>query len=154
MISDREKAYPPTDYPHPPDYHPPPGSSHHAPSVVSGPPPSHTTINVTTSAEPGASITEINLDIGYFKTLPGILKLIQLVRLTNFINFMPLIMLHIHYLTCPYSYFIGDLIFWNKQGFRRYFLILKKIKVISYPNSLLAKKVISYSIIYLFTNIT
>ena len=45
-----------------------------------GPPPSHyTTVTMTTDNTPGARVTEINLNIGYYKTLPGILKVVQLV---------------------------------------------------------------------------
>ena len=45
-----------------------------------GPPPSqYTTVTMTTDPTPGARVTEINLNIGYYKTLPGILKLAQLV---------------------------------------------------------------------------
>lgn len=51
-------------------------------SVRSGPlpPGHHTLVTMNTAPTPGASVTEINLNIGYYKTLPGILKLIQLVR--------------------------------------------------------------------------
>ena len=51
-------------------------------SVRSGPlpPGNHTMVTMNTAPTPGASVTEINLNIGYYKTLPGILKLIQLVR--------------------------------------------------------------------------
>jgi len=72
----------------PPDY---PGSrsngagsamhSHHGgPASSIGPPPSHhTSVTMTTGAAPGASVTEINLNLGYFKTFPGILKLVQII---------------------------------------------------------------------------
>ncbi len=50
---------------------PPPGS------VASGP--AHTSITLNTHPTPGARVTEINLNLGYFKTLPGILKCVQLV---------------------------------------------------------------------------
>ena len=43
------------------------------------PPPSHTTVTLNTDPTPGARVTEIHLNIGYFKTLPGILKIVQLV---------------------------------------------------------------------------
>ena len=58
--------------------HPGPGSVH---SGYSGaPPPSHqTVVTMTTDPQPGTSVTEINLNIGYFKTLPGWIKIIQLV---------------------------------------------------------------------------
>ena len=57
-----------------------PGSVH---SGYSGPPPpNHQTI-VTMTTDPNTanptSVTEINLNIGYFKTLPGIIKVVQLV---------------------------------------------------------------------------
>lgn len=50
-------------------------------SVRSGPlpPQQHTMVTVTTDPHPGATVTEINLNLGYYKTLPGILKLVQLV---------------------------------------------------------------------------
>jgi len=52
--------------------------SHHGGAASSiGPPPSqHTSVTMTTG--PG-HITQIELDIGYFKTLPGIVKLVQLI---------------------------------------------------------------------------
>ena len=53
---------------------PPPGSGQTSP-----PPPLQTSITVNTDATPGGQVTEINLNLGYFKTLPGILKLVQLV---------------------------------------------------------------------------
>ena len=53
---------------------PPPGSGQ-----ISPPPPPQTSITVNTDATPGGQVTEINLNLGYFKTLPGILKLVQLV---------------------------------------------------------------------------
>ena len=59
---------------------------HHGPgSVHSGysgaPPPSHqTVVTMTTDPQPGTgSVTEINLNIAYFKTLPGWIKVVQLV---------------------------------------------------------------------------
>jgi hypothetical protein len=50
-------------------------------SVRSGPlpPGQHTMVTVNTDPTPGARVTEINLNLGYYKTLPGILKIIQLV---------------------------------------------------------------------------
>jgi hypothetical protein len=39
----------------------------------------HTMVTLNTDPAPGSSVTEINLNIGYYKTLPGILKLVQLV---------------------------------------------------------------------------
>ena len=45
-----------------------------------GPPPSYTTVTMTTDNTPGARVTEINLNIGYYKSLPGIIKIVQLVR--------------------------------------------------------------------------
>ncbi|TRY61462.1 hypothetical protein TCAL_01778 [Tigriopus californicus] len=66
MMHDQDKRYPPPDYVHPP------------PSMISGPPPS-TTVTLNTDPTPGAHVTEIHLDIGYFKTFPGILKLIQMI---------------------------------------------------------------------------
>ena len=43
------------------------------------PPSSHQTV-VTMSTDPNINNrTEINLNIGYFKTLPGIIKIVQLV---------------------------------------------------------------------------
>ena len=76
-MNNHEKRYPPPDYP------PPAGS------VISGGPPHHhmgpppppsTSITLNTDPTPGARVTEIHLDIGYFKTLPGILKILQMVR--------------------------------------------------------------------------
>ena len=78
--------YPPTAV----DY-PPPGSvissGSHGRGPPTGPPgsgqisppPPQTSITVNTDATPGGQVTEINLNLGYFKTLPGILKLVQLV---------------------------------------------------------------------------
>ena len=42
----------------------------------------HTTVTVTTEAGPasGSESLEIRLSIGYFKTTPGIVKLVELVR--------------------------------------------------------------------------
>ena len=56
-----------------------PGSVH---SGYSGPPPNHqTVVTMTTDPNTGVttSVTEINLNIGYFKTLPGIIKIVQFV---------------------------------------------------------------------------
>ena len=65
------------------DYHhgsgnAPPGSVH---SGYSGAPPpsSQTIVTMTTNPNPSVPATEINLNIGYFKTLPGAIKIIQLV---------------------------------------------------------------------------
>ena len=89
-VMNHEKPYPPVDYNnghdrgHPHDGPPPPaGSVHsgHHPHPPPAPPSTHITMN--TDPTPGASVTEINLNIGYFKTLPGILKLIQLVRMSH-----------------------------------------------------------------------
>ena len=55
-------------------------SGHGPPPSSMGPPPSYTTVTMTTDNAPGARVTEINLNIGYYKTLPGILKIVQLVR--------------------------------------------------------------------------
>ena len=87
MINDN-KQYPPPDY----------GPGHHGGgpgSVASGhphspPPPPQTSITLNTDPTPGARVTEINLNIGYFKTLPGILKLVQLVSFVNKIFFFHL----------------------------------------------------------------
>ena len=69
-----------------PDYDPrdprargPPGSVISGSSGMMGPPPPQTIVTVNTDTTPGTRVTEINLNIGYFKTLPGILKIIQLV---------------------------------------------------------------------------
>ena len=40
----------------------------------------HTSVTVTTDPGPAPQSLEIRLNIGYFKTLQGIMKLIQLVR--------------------------------------------------------------------------
>ena len=50
-------------------------------SVRSGPlpPGHHTMVTVNTDTTPGARVTEINLNLGYYKSLPGILKIVQLV---------------------------------------------------------------------------
>ena len=58
----------------------PPGSVHSGPV----PPGHHTMVTLNTDPTPGARVTEINLNIGYYKTLPGILKLIQLVSCKSF----------------------------------------------------------------------
>ena len=79
-----DKPYPPVDYDNN-GHGPAPGSvisgSHHS---QQGPPPPQTVVTMNTDPTPGARVTEINLNIGYFKTLPGILKLIQLVRKETF----------------------------------------------------------------------
>ena len=54
-------------------------SGHGPPPSSLGPPPSYTTVTMTTDNTPGARVTEINLNIGYYKTLPGILKIVQMV---------------------------------------------------------------------------
>ena len=41
----------------------------------------HTSVTVTTDPGPAPQSLEIRLNIGYFKTMPGIVKLVQLVRL-------------------------------------------------------------------------
>ena len=88
MMNDR---HPSPDYPR--DEKPPidpahqkgqirPGSAqsgHGPPPSSMGPPPSYTTVTMTTDNTPGARVTEINLNIGYYKTLPGILKVVQMV---------------------------------------------------------------------------
>ncbi len=43
------------------------------------PPPPHTTVTLSTDPTDRNRVTEIQLNLGYFKTLPGILKLVQLV---------------------------------------------------------------------------
>ena len=61
-----------------------PGSVH---SGYSGaPPPSHQTVVTMTTDPQAASVTEINLNIAYFKTMPGYIKVIQLVRNSIFIK--------------------------------------------------------------------
>ena len=47
-------------------------------------PPSHTQVTVTTDPGPNPESLEIRLNIGYFKTPSGIVKLVQLVRLSSF----------------------------------------------------------------------
>ena len=42
-------------------------------------PPSHTQVTVTTDPGPNPESLEIRLNIGYFKTAPGIVKILQLV---------------------------------------------------------------------------
>ena len=90
MMNDRHPSpdYPRDEKPAGDPTHPPrgmrPGSaqSGHGPPQPSstGPPPSqYTTVTMTTDNAPGARVTEINLNIGYYKTLPGILKVAQLV---------------------------------------------------------------------------
>ncbi len=78
MNDPSKNNYPPPDYGHQP---PPPGSvisgGGGGSAVGHGPP--QTSITVTTDPTPGAHVTEINLNLGYFKTLPGILKLVQMV---------------------------------------------------------------------------
>jgi len=54
-------------------------SGHGPPPSSLGPPPSYTTVTMTTDNTPGARVTEINLNIGYYKTLPGILKIVQMI---------------------------------------------------------------------------
>jgi len=83
--------------PPPPDYanggrddgrggHPPPrapGSSVSGYRADGAPPPpgaTHTTVTLNTDPTPGARVTEISLDLGYFRTLPGVIKIVQLVR--------------------------------------------------------------------------
>jgi len=71
MMATMEKQ-PPSEY-----------GNHHPGSVHSGysnPPPSHqTVVTMTTDPNPNISRTEINLNIGYFTTLPGWVKVAQLV---------------------------------------------------------------------------
>lgn len=67
---------PPPDYARPGPGTPGPGSVH---SGMSHPPQHQTTVTMTTDPTPGGQVTEINLNIGYYKTLPGILKLVQLI---------------------------------------------------------------------------
>jgi hypothetical protein len=77
MNDPREKNFPPPDYGHQP---PPPGSVISGGTGVGGlHPPPQTSITLNTDPAPGAHVTEINLNLGYFKTLPGILKLVQMV---------------------------------------------------------------------------
>ena len=77
MMATMEKQ-PPSEY-----------GNHHPGSVHSGysnPPPSHqTVVTMTTDPNPNISRTEINLNIGYFTTLPGWVKVAQLV--SHFILF-------------------------------------------------------------------
>ena len=52
-------------------------------------PPSHTQVTVTTDPGPNPESLEIRLNIGYFKTASGIIKLVQLVRFyLHFISLM------------------------------------------------------------------
>ena len=46
-------------------------------------PPSHTQVTVTTDPGPNPESLEIRLNIGYFKTPSGIVKLVQLVRFNS-----------------------------------------------------------------------
>ncbi len=73
MMATMEKQ-PPSEYGH----HP--GSVHSG--YAGGVSPSHHTV-VTMSTDPNVTTmrTEINLNIGYFTTLPGWIKLVQLVSL-------------------------------------------------------------------------
>jgi len=50
-----------------------------------GPPPPapHTTVTLNTDPTPGARVTEIHLDLGYFRTLPGVLKILELVSVNT-----------------------------------------------------------------------
>lgn len=61
-------------------HNPYPGSVH---SGYSGPasPTHQTVVTMSTDPNPGINRTEINLNIGYFTTLPGWIKIIQLVSL-------------------------------------------------------------------------
>ena len=63
-------------------------SGHGPPPSSMGPPPSYTTVTMTTDNTPGARVTEINLNIGYYKSLPGIVKVVQMVSITftSFLN--------------------------------------------------------------------
>ena len=54
-------------------------SGHGPPPSSMGPPPSYTTVTMTTDNTPGARVTEINLNIGYYKSLPGIVKIVLMV---------------------------------------------------------------------------
>nr|ACO15478.1 Plasmolipin [Caligus clemensi] len=77
-------SYPPPAEPNNGNGPPPPGDYGYPASTPSthssAPPPSYdtTSIRVSTDPTPGTVDTQIQLDIGYFKSIPGILKLIQL----------------------------------------------------------------------------
>ena len=65
-----------------------------------GKPPSHTQVTVTTDPGPNPESLEIRLNIGYFKTASGIIKLVQLVRFyLLFISLMDFT-LHRNYTNC------------------------------------------------------
>ena len=59
-------------------------------SVRSGPypPGHHTMVTVNTDPNPGPQVNEISLNIGYFKTLPGLIKLVELVLILTFTDFL------------------------------------------------------------------
>ena len=94
-MNDHEKRHPPPDYGHGPgshhgghpgghpghpgDHHNGGGSVHGSHMYPPAPPSHHTSVTMTTGTQPGVSVTEINLDIAHYKTIPGILKLVQLV---------------------------------------------------------------------------
>ena len=69
--------------PHPdyPGSNGPMGGGPSAPASSIGPPPSHhTTVTMTTNPNPGfTAATVINLNFGYFRTFPGVVKIVQLV---------------------------------------------------------------------------
>ncbi|XP_040564822.1 plasmolipin [Lepeophtheirus salmonis] len=62
----------------------PPQTSSYPPSGASSghhptPPTHETSVRVSTDPTPGTHVTQIQLDIGYFKTIPGIIKIVELV---------------------------------------------------------------------------
>lgn len=74
-------------------------SGHGPPPSSMGPPPSYTTVTMTTDNTPGARVTEINLNIGYYKSLPGIVKIVQMVsyNFTSFFNSILSIVFNIYF---------------------------------------------------------
>jgi len=82
MNNDNGSMPPPVpDYPGSNRDYPGTNGNHAGPPASSiGPPPSHhTTVTMTTTPGSGGRPTEINLNFGYFRTFPGIIKIIQLI---------------------------------------------------------------------------
>ena len=79
MMKDDDVHSPPPDYPGSNGAWSAVPHSHGLASSIGPPPSHHTSVTMTTGAAPGATVTEINLNLGYFKTCPGILKIVQIV---------------------------------------------------------------------------
>ena len=68
--------------------------------------PTQTNVTVMTDAGPNPQSLEIRLNIGYFKTAPGIVKILQLVSCSKIYFFAPLGALGVFNLNSQLSIFI------------------------------------------------